>query len=110
MEHARIYEDGTAELILLRTLLPWAAVAWAFAATVYFTGLLPANDALGHAEYGILRALTYVGGVGIALAALVVAVTRPPRIRLPKQWIVLALGGAALSFAGVMMLFRFTGK
>lgn len=110
MKQARIYEDGNAELILLRALLPWVSVVWGIAATVYFTGLLPADDAIGHAEYRLLRILTYAGGVSLALAALVVATARPPRARLSRLWIAFSLGSAALSFVGVVTYFWFIGK
>ncbi|MBN3776999.1 hypothetical protein G3O06_05370 [Burkholderia sp. Ac-20345] len=110
MKQRKIYEDGTAELILLRVLLPWVSVVWVIAATVYFTGLLPKNDALGYAEYRMLRILTYVGSVGIVLATLVVAAARPPRVRLRRLWIALSLCGAALSVAGVTTYFWLIGK
>ena len=110
MEQTRIYEDGTAELILLRALLPWSSIVWSIAAAVYFSGTLPANGALGHTEYGVLRTLTYVGGSCIALAALVVATNRPLRVKLPALWVALTLSAAALSFMGVMMLLWFTAK
>ncbi|MFP3637901.1 hypothetical protein [Paraburkholderia sp. SIMBA_054] len=97
MKEAERRDDGTAELILLRRILPFSALAWAVAAVMYSSGLVPFEGELAVVALRLLRTLTYVGGFGLALAVACVAIYRPRPIKLGKGWVLMTIAGAVAS-------------
>ncbi|MEX3983709.1 hypothetical protein AB4Y45_32525 [Paraburkholderia sp. EG287A] len=110
MEQNKIYDDGTAELVLLRAMLPFVGAVWLLCCVAYFAGLVPAHEELGGAMQAILRVSTYAGGVGLTLAAAALRLARPPRIKLSVGWVLLTLGGSVLTLLAATTLFRLSGS
>ncbi|MBN3761169.1 hypothetical protein [Burkholderia sp. Ac-20365] len=99
------------ELVLLRKILPFSAVGWAVAAVMYFSGLTPLQGPLGLATLQILRTLTYVGGFGLALAVVCVAIFRPPRVKLVRRWVWVTIANAVVAACiAVAFISFFTGR